>query len=71
MKRVRISTENDEGDDFYQIEEFAFRECSNMPLAIFLRIQFNKGLITEEEFFEILGMDEEKVKDGIYSIINW
>lgn len=71
MKRVRFVTDKDECDEFYQIEEFAFNKCGIRPLSTFLRIQFDKGLITAEEFFEILGISEEDALEGRYCIINW
>lgn len=72
MKRVIVvSEEEGESDTHYLIEEFAFNKCNNKPLSIFLRIQLYKGLITEEEFFEILGIEESEVSSGAYHIINW
>ena len=65
MKRVR--TEIDDEYQYYFIEEFIFRQCDNMYLSIFLRIQLEKGLITFNELLEICQIDNKEDFD----LVDW
>lgn len=70
MKRVRY-IENEDTDDqethLYEVEEFILSHTENRFLSTFLRIQFDKGLITFDELLEILHIKEKE----FYSLINW
>lgn len=65
MKRIRAKI--NEEYEYYDIVEFIFTQCGNMPFALFLKIQFEKGLITFNELLEICQTEE---KDD-FELIDW
>lgn len=68
MKRVRSYINDESGEAIIlTIEEFASLHCNNSHFATFLRIQFEKGLITFNELLEICQIDNKEDFD----LVDW
>lgn len=70
MKRIRY-IENEGTDDeetyLYFVAELSFLKTNNQFFSTFLRIQFDKGLITFKELLEILNIEDV----DNYDLIDW
>jgi len=70
MKRISWIEDEDTDDEerrLEHVEDFILLHTENRFLSTFLRIQFNKGLITFDELLEIL-----HIKDvDNYSLVDW